>query len=159
MTEFSDLNSIEFDYTIHGNFPKPTIKLKPSDLEGSPDISPCGTTFFNNFQAPGKTSILNNSNFEFAPSTDKKIRRIQTQKSIDSIDLGETHGGSNQLELKSQITQDTKAKPLGLSQKEKVVIQKQQRDLYSQIQSSSNEKSPEKRKEAKNLYHFYDKKV
>ena len=46
-----------------------------------------------------------------------------------------------------------------MSQKEKVVIQKQQRDLYSQIQTSSNEKSPEKRKEAKNLYHFYDKKI
>ena len=46
ITEFSDLVSVEFDYTIFGNFPKPTIKLKPTDLEGSPDISPCGTTFF-----------------------------------------------------------------------------------------------------------------
>ena len=46
ITEFSDLVSVEFDYTIFGNFPKPTIKLNPSDLEGSPDISPCGTTFF-----------------------------------------------------------------------------------------------------------------
>ena len=97
MTDFSDLDSVNLDYTIHGNFfsRKPSFKQKPRDLNGSPDISPCGTTFFRNFQAP---KDKNGSNFDFAPQQKVKIRRIQTSKSIESLDLGETHIGSNQQE-------------------------------------------------------------